>query len=236
MDTKQDAQMWDFYQSEMNEKEYFSNSTIRLDFVLQKLKKYKQTGKVADLGLGDGYLVKKLSEAGYQTVGLDLSEVNINKLKHRLSPSIEFVVGNINSIPFLDNTFDGITASEIIEHLNDDDMNRGIAEIYRCLKPGGVGVITIPADENLKDKMCYCPHCNMQFHLFGHKQTFSRHRLELLFSKYNFSSLNISKFLDFDKRWPVIQKLKYKIKMSVVNIPLPYFQSFKGRYVVVVIK
>jgi SAM-dependent methyltransferase len=55
---------------------------------------------------------------------------------------ISLVNGNLYALPFPDDTFDKIILSEVLEHLEDDV--RGLREIVRVLKPGGLVAITVP--------------------------------------------------------------------------------------------
>lgn len=61
------------------------------------------------------------------------------------------VRGDAMSLPFADDTFDRIIASEVMEHLPDD--RRAISELTRVLKPGGVMAVTVPAW--LPEKVCW---------------------------------------------------------------------------------
>ena len=54
----------------------------------------KKEAKVLDVGCGDGYGTYKLSRAGYKAVGVDLSEVMIQKGKERgEGPDLSFIKG-----------------------------------------------------------------------------------------------------------------------------------------------
>jgi SAM-dependent methyltransferase len=50
--------------------------------------------------------------------------------------------GNVLSLPFADNSFDFVIASEILEHVPADTA--AMSEIARVLKPGGTAITTVP--------------------------------------------------------------------------------------------
>lgn len=59
--------------------------------------------------------------------------------------------GDVTNLPFPDNSFDHIIASEILEHIPDD---RGaMRELFRILRPGGRIAATIPAA--LPERICW---------------------------------------------------------------------------------
>lgn len=72
------------------------------------------------------------------------------KLKHidytttdLLSP-IADVKADICDLPFKDNSYDIIFCNHVLEHIPDD--TKAMQELYRVLKPGGMGVFQIPQD------------------------------------------------------------------------------------------
>ena len=59
--------------------------------------------------------------------------------------------GDARSMPFANGTFDRIIASEILEHIHEDEVV--MAEIFRVLKPGGLVAISVP--RNWPEQICW---------------------------------------------------------------------------------
>ena len=101
--------------------------------------------KILDIATGTGDLVLMMAELNPdKIVGLDISpgmlEVGKQKVnKANLSDKIEMVVGDSENIPFEDNTFDAITVSFGVR--NFENLDKGLTEIYRVLRPGGKFVV-----------------------------------------------------------------------------------------------
>jgi SAM-dependent methyltransferase len=62
-----------------------------------------------------------------------------------LSPLAD-VKADICNLPFGDNTYDVILCNHVLEHIPDDA--KAMQELYRVLKPGGMGIFQIPQDLN----------------------------------------------------------------------------------------
>lgn len=76
--------------------------------------------------------------------GLDISyemlEVGRGKLKQKkLGGVIELLLGDSENMPFADNTFDAVTVAFGVR--NFENLERGLAEMRRVLKPGGKAVV-----------------------------------------------------------------------------------------------
>jgi SAM-dependent methyltransferase len=63
----------------------------------------------------------------------------------------EAVCGNALALPYPDGTFDCVIASEILEHIPEDDL--AIAELVRVLKVGGMLAVTVP--RWLPERVCW---------------------------------------------------------------------------------
>ena len=100
---------------------------------------------ILDIATGTGDLAILMAETmAEKIIGLDISvgmlEVSKQKIaSKKLSQKIEMMVGDSEKMPFEDNTFDAITVAFGIR--NFENLEKGLAEILRVLKPNGTFVI-----------------------------------------------------------------------------------------------
>jgi demethylmenaquinone methyltransferase/2-methoxy-6-polyprenyl-1,4-benzoquinol methylase len=100
---------------------------------------------ILDIATGTGDLAINLAETkADKIIGLDISEgmLNVGKqkvLNKKLQDRIEMVVGDSENLPFQENMFDAITVSFGVR--NFETLEKGLSEIHRVLKPGGIFVI-----------------------------------------------------------------------------------------------
>ncbi|AOW08363.1 bifunctional demethylmenaquinone methyltransferase/2-methoxy-6-polyprenyl-1,4-benzoquinol methylase UbiE [Flavobacterium gilvum] len=112
--------------------------------VLQLVAK-TQPENVLDIATGTGDLAILMTQTGAKKIiGLDISEgmLEIGKSKieeKKLSQTIEMVLGDSENIPFEDNFFDAITVAFGVR--NFEHLEKGLSEILRVLKPGGIFVV-----------------------------------------------------------------------------------------------
>jgi SAM-dependent methyltransferase len=95
-----------------------------------------------DIGTSTGTNLRMLRELGFARVtGLDNSDVAIRFCAEKGLGKVE--KGDACKLPFADNRFDLILATDVIEHV-DDDVG-ALREMLRVLAPGGHVLITVPA-------------------------------------------------------------------------------------------
>lgn len=63
-----------------------------------------------------------------------------------LNSPLADVKADICNLPFQDNEFDVILCNHVLEHIPDD--TKAMQELYRVMKPGGMGILQIPQDLN----------------------------------------------------------------------------------------
>lgn len=101
---------------------------------------------VLDIGCGDGYYLYLLSNLGIKLrlTGVDLDDEALKTAKINLkNKKILLITANLMSkLPFVSNSFDKAVMSEVAEHLPND--LKGLKEVYRIIKPGGILVLSVP--------------------------------------------------------------------------------------------
>src|ERR1041385_4709522 len=102
----------------------------------------KADDSVLDVGCGTGEvtLPAKTRAKDGKVYGIDPAPEMIavaRKKAARKKLEIDFRVGVIEALPFPDTSVDVVTSSLMMHHLPEELKARGLAEIYRVLKPGG---------------------------------------------------------------------------------------------------
>jgi len=73
-------------------------------------------------------------------------QTNIDYTTTDLLSPLADIKADICNLPFADNTYDIIFCNHVLEHIPDD--TKAMQELYRVLKPGGMGIFQIPQDLN----------------------------------------------------------------------------------------
>src|SRR5215510_16182906 len=100
--------------------------------------------RILDIGCGTGATMDHLKRYG-QPHGIDLSELPLRFSRRRGHQRT--LRASATELPFDSESFDLVTALDVIEHLDDD--TKGLSEIRRVLKPGAPAVIFVPAFQSL---------------------------------------------------------------------------------------
>lgn len=108
--------------------------------------------RVLDAGCGTGYGARLLASVAAEVVGFDRSIEAIRyAIKHFNSPNLSYLVGDCESIPCPDASFDIIVTFEVIEHL--PDPARYVQELARVLAPAGLLVLSTPNKRQYSDAL-----------------------------------------------------------------------------------
>ncbi|MBK8901480.1 MAG: class I SAM-dependent methyltransferase [Anaerolineaceae bacterium] len=99
-------------------------------------------GQVLDVGCGIGEFLQQYNG---DSLGIDINPLMV---RHCHQQGFTCCVSGAYPLPFTEGSFDGVLASNILEHL--DSVETAVAEAARVLKPGGVLAITVPQEAGFK--------------------------------------------------------------------------------------
>lgn len=190
----------------------FHEHVMRYDFASRFIK----DKIILDAACGAGYGVKMFEIAGVrQATGIDISAESIRYASsHYQGPNTRFLIADILSLPFANETFDIVISFETIEHIpNGADW---IRESARVLKDGGLLIISTP------NRVLHSPGI-----YFGEKPRHTYHLFEYslpefvgeLLTEYDIAELYGQTFVhDFEQ--PAIQPIRESTGLHSDDAPL----------------
>jgi SAM-dependent methyltransferase len=103
--------------------------------------------RVLEVGCGQGELAQRLAaELGVPVVAIDHSPRMVELAQER---GVDAKVGDVQAIAFPDESFDCVVAAWMLFHV--PDLDRGLAEIARVLRPGGRLVAATNGPDHLQE-------------------------------------------------------------------------------------
>jgi SAM-dependent methyltransferase len=135
------------------------------------------TTRLLDAGCGTGGFLQKLHQAfpAYQLTGLEYHAEGMRHLRELSNMTI--INGNVNHMPFPDNSFDALTLTDVLYHKN-IDPDKCLSECFRVLVPQGHLLINVSAynwmrsahDKHVHTRERYTAgHCKQQLLRAGFK-------------------------------------------------------------------
>jgi len=102
-----------------------------------------ENSKILDVGCGAGMTAKEVANRGYEIWGMDYSHNMIRKAKDICNAKVDinFLQGDIESLPFKDSVFDMVLCLGVITYLKSEQ--KALQEMSRILKPGGTMILSI---------------------------------------------------------------------------------------------
>ena len=109
---------------------------------------------ILDIGCGGGININRMARNAKKVYGIDYSIESVNLSKevnddYIAQGKVEILEGNVQNLPFDDNTFDIITAFETVYFW--PNIEKCFGEVKRVLKPGGLFLIGL--ESNGSDNM-----------------------------------------------------------------------------------
>lgn len=119
-------------------------ATLRLARALRPA----ESGDHLDIGAGHGELIGSLRQ---QTRYVSRACDNLAGLMRLPEVPVDVADLNADPLPYADGSFDLVTCTEVIEHI--EHYRRTIREAFRVLRPGGVLVVSTPNILNFRSRV-----------------------------------------------------------------------------------
>jgi SAM-dependent methyltransferase len=118
-------------------------SRKRLDWVLRFA---EADDRILEVGCGTGYMLcRPLAKLGFQVRGIDLDAASIERGRELLrTEGLDPDILSARPLAEVAERPSVIIASEVLEHLHDDELVRLLGEIRSRLSPGGRLLVTVP--------------------------------------------------------------------------------------------
>lgn len=170
--------------------------------VFQEVLRGINGGKILDVGCGSGQFIEILtgSLGSFESVtGIDVDASVLQKARSKFDgPAFRFIQASSQSLPFEPGTFDLVSISKALHHVEDD--RRTLEEMKRVLRQGGHFLI----NEMIRDELSAPQQSYLHYHhlrsdidqLIGvsHKQTYGRNDLLELIDQMGLQDLIVREY------------------------------------------
>src|SRR3990172_10936881 len=172
-------------------------SMMNLEIILEDMisfRKHVRGRDVLDFGTGSGYIAILLASNGFNVHAVDVDsyiEYEKNdyhklmtqdqiKLWGKLTDSFQNLLFTHYKeiLPYKDNSFDGICAYAVFEHIPNDKIPNVLKEIHRVLKPGGILFIS-----RLPRKLALSEHLAKMLKLGCHEKLYWDNEMSCILTK-----------------------------------------------------
>ncbi|MDO8303738.1 MAG: methyltransferase domain-containing protein [Sedimentisphaerales bacterium] len=173
-----------------------------------------------DIGCGTGGFLKKLSGAGYQTMGLEYARIALDYTRLRQDRGL--VQASANDLPF-ESAFDLVVCVDLLE-VGTVEPRKLIDAAIRALKPGGYGIFVMAAHQWLLSEHDRAVNSVRRYNLRQIRELFAKTGVEILRSSYLFFFLfplvAIRKFFNRKRNSAESAESDVSIPPGFVNAPL----------------
>jgi len=154
---------------------------------LNKIKKFKSSGKILDVGCATGYFLEVAQEEKFHPYGIDVSHYAIDIAKKKFHENVQ--CSSIASSKLNNQNFDIITMFDILEHLKEPIEDLKI--LHKSLKDDGLLVI-----QTGDTKSTWAKTMKHNWHFYAppqHLYFYSAKNINTLLSKAGFQVIKIEK-------------------------------------------
>ena len=158
---------------------------------------FSKVNRLLELGCGNGKLWQenRIDLRNREIFLSDISEGMVEEVRNKLGSDFNCIVADAEKIPFKDSYFDTIIANHVLFYLN--DLNLGIKEISRVLKPNGILYCSTYGKNHMKEITEIVQNFDSRINLSNHRlyDIFGLENGENILSKY-FSNVQRKDYQD----------------------------------------
>ncbi|RLG13203.1 MAG: SAM-dependent methyltransferase [Candidatus Nanohalarchaeota archaeon] len=145
-----------------------------------------RNAKILDVGAGYGHFINNVVSVDKFAIDLEIGALKYCDVQTRT------ICGSCVSLPYKNNEFDVLFSSNVLEHLEHQQLRDALLESYRVLKVGGILMVISP-----NFKYCY----RNYFDDYTHKSIITGASINDLFESVGFRVVkNVPRFLPFSTK------------------------------------
>ncbi len=107
---------------------------------LEYLERYRDTGRLLDVGCGLGFYLSEAKRRGWHAEGVDVSPFTREYAAEAFG--LEVHIGELNSLDLPQESYDGISLWDTLEHVQSPSAL--LREVHRLLRPNGLLLLSTP--------------------------------------------------------------------------------------------
>jgi 2-polyprenyl-3-methyl-5-hydroxy-6-metoxy-1,4-benzoquinol methylase len=155
---------------------------------LKTVKKFCKSGKLLDVGTGDGLFLKVAKTANFNTYGTEISPAGVRAAKKLYNLDIHLT--EIENADFEENSFDVITIWHVIEHVK--KPLEIMKKLYKLSKPGAAVFVATPNLDKYLARIGYRLKSNKPYPFYSaegeqHLFHFTESTLKMIIEKAGFN-------------------------------------------------
>ena len=169
---------------------------------------FSKVNRLLELGCGNGKLWQenRIDLRNREIFLSDISEGMVEEVRNKLGSDFNCIVADAEKIPFKDSYFDSIIANHVLFYLN--DLNIGLKEISRVLKPNGILYCSTYGKNHMKEITEIVQNFDSRINLLNHSlyDIFGLENGEDILSKYfsNIQRMDYQDSLEITESKPLI--------------------------------
>lgn len=123
--------------------------------VIKEILEYRTGGTVLDIGTGMGHHALFLAENGFTVTAVDNKEESVNKLREAAKEkgaSIDVRYGDVKNVEAFEKKWDIVICTFVLHFLQDNEIDRAIADLKSITAEKGLNVIAVHTTENISER------------------------------------------------------------------------------------